>query len=242
MISKAQVKHIRSLDDKKMRYENKQFIVEGTKLVHELLKSNFRIVIIYGTKDWEDVNRSLIPSEVEFIEVNSTELKRISNFTTPNEVLAIVEMPNHLELPYNGVTLALDNIQDPGNFGTMIRIADWYGIESVVCNTNTVDFYNHKVLQASMGSVFNVRCFYTNLMTFFLENKNRNKFACVLHGNPVHSYSKIQDGIIVIGNESNGISAELLKLCTHKVTIPRRGKAESLNAAVAAGIVCNALL
>ncbi|MBK7691570.1 MAG: RNA methyltransferase [Bacteroidetes bacterium] len=242
MISKAQVKHIRSLDSKKMRYDCKQFIVEGSKMVQELVKSNFQIVAIYGTKVWREEYLTSNAAAVEYFEITDADLRRISNFTTPNEVLAIVQLPDLPLVHEGGITLALDNIQDPGNLGSIIRIADWYGVSSVVCNTKSVDFFNHKVLQASMGSIFNVPCMTIDLRDYFLSQKERKKYACVLNGDDIHTCPKISEGILVIGNESNGVSAELLELCSHRITIPKKGRAESLNAAVAAGIVCDVLI
>lgn len=242
MISKAQVKHIRSLDNKKMRYDCKQFIVEGNKVVQELLKSNFHTIAIYATRAWRETHFTSNLQAYEYFEIDDVELKRISSLITPNEVLAIVQIPDRTFIDEGGITLALDNIQDPGNLGSIIRIADWYGISTVVCNSKSADFFNHKVLQASMGSIFNVQCITMDLKDYFLLHPHRNKYACVLNGEDIHTCRKIDEGILVIGNESNGISAELLELCSHRITIPKKGRAESLNAAVAAGIVCDVLL
>ncbi len=243
MISKAQVKHIRSLDDKKKRYECKQFIVEGDKMVRELLQSGLEIVEIFALKTWIMKNDlSGITGEYALTEITDIELARISSLKTPNEVLAIVLMPDNSKIPPLSKAIALDNIQDPGNLGSIIRIADWYGMEHIICNIHTVDVYNSKVLQATMGSIFRVKCFYTDLETFLLQNEKLDKYACVLDGQNVNECDKVKEGIIIIGNESKGIDERLVTLCNHKVTIPKKGMAESLNAAVATGIICNALL
>lgn len=242
MISKAQVKHIRSLDDKKKRYECKQFIVEGDKMVRELLHSDLEIVEIFAIEDWILRNDSICRQKNSLTEITDSELSRISGLKTPNEVLAIVALPDNEKIPLLSKAIALDNIQDPGNLGSIIRIADWYGVEYIICNTHTADVYNSKVLQATMGSIFRVKCFYTDLESFLLQNNGMDKYACVLDGQNVNELDKMKEGIIIIGNESKGIDEKLVALCNQKVTIPKKGRAESLNAAVAAGIICNALL
>ena len=138
--------------------------------------------------------------------------------------------------------MALDNIQDPGNMGTIIRIADWYGIDQIVCNTQSADMYNPKVIQSTMGSIARVKVFYTDLSDWLSKQKGISIYAAMLNGDDVTSMQKIKEGIIVIGNESKGISDDVLKLVSKKITIPQKGKAESLNAAVATGIILSHLL
>lgn len=242
MISKAQVKHIRSLDDKKVRYECKQFVIEGDKMVSELLKSDFEIVEIFALPKWISRQASNIAPGTLVSEINQNQLEQMSKLTTTHDVIALVGMPVTTPIPEQKIAIAVDNLQDPGNLGSIIRIADWYGIDALICNSATVDVYNSKVIQATMGSIFRVQCYYTDLQNYFLQNELKSKYACVLDGKNVNEYAKITEGIIVIGNEARGIDHELVKLCNHKITIPRKGRAESLNAAVATGIVCNTLL
>ncbi len=241
MISKAQVKHIRSLEDKKYRYECKQFTIEGAKMLEECLKSGFEIMQIYAVSNWIH-RKQLLPGMLSLTtEVSDTELSRISNLKTPPEVLAVVKMPIRDHLPLISKAIALDQIQDPGNLGSIIRIADWYGIDHLICSLHTADVFNSKVLQATMGSIFRVQCYYTDLRSFFLERSHPDLYACVLDGRSVNSLGNLKEGIILIGNEGRGIDPELISLCNYKISIPRIGHAESLNAAVATGIICNQL-
>ncbi len=241
MISKSQVKHIRSLDDKKNRYACGQFVVEGEKMLSELLASSWEIEHIYATDRW--IKRQQLPTEIasKVTLINELELSRISSFKTPHEVLALVSLPKCLPDRVISKALALDQVQDPGNVGTIIRIADWFGIRDIICSENTADCFNPKVLQATMGSVFRVNCYYTELSKFLQEHKQTTAYACVLGGKDIRSINRITDGILVIGNESKGISSNVLALCEEQISIPRFGQAESLNAAVAAGIICHSL-
>ena len=242
MISKAQVKHIRSLDDKKKRYEYKQFVVEGIKMVEELLKSQYEIEEIFATQNWIDNYGYTHLAKHKVTLITEQTLSRISSLKTPNEVLALVVMPDVASIPFFDKALALDNIQDPGNLGTIIRIADWFGTSTILCNTQTVDVYNPKVIQATMGSVFRVDCYYIDLYNYISLQKNVKTYAAVLNGLNVNEMDKIAKGLILIGNESVGIDENLLQLCDSKISIPQKGNAESLNAAVATGIICNVLL
>jgi TrmH family RNA methyltransferase len=163
----------------------------------------------------------------------------MSLLKTPNKVVAVFKqrMPSLAPVLNNKISLMLDDIQDPGNMGTLIRIADWFGIENIICSENCVECYNPKVVQATMGSLASVNILYTDLIAFIQKNKKINIYAAALSGASVFEMGKIKQGIILIGNESKGIHSDLLKLAFEKITIPRFGHAESLNAAVAAGII-----
>ena len=244
MITKNQVKYIQSLGQKKSRDEEKCFIAEGPKLVGELIGAeNCRVVQIYAVKAWldEPANAS---EHAELIEVSASELERISQLTTPNQVLAVVEKIKWAHDPEikGTVSLALDTIQDPGNMGTIIRLADWFGIKNIFCSNDCVDVYNPKVVQASMGSISRIRVEYRDLLSLLKENKELRIYAAVLNGRDITKMEKINEGIIVIGNESKGINEEILKLANVQITIPGKGKAESLNAGVATGIILSHLV
>lgn len=244
MISKNQVKYIQSLGQKKSRDEENRFIAEGPKLVNELLMAgNCKLVQLYALKEWVASNAST-NKEAEIIEVSSDELEKISQLTTPNQVLAVVE-----RIKWNGeagvrgeVSLVLDTIQDPGNMGTIIRLADWYGVKNIFCSMDSADVYNSKVVQSSMGSISRVRVEYTDILSFLQKHKELRIYAAVLDGRDITKMERINEGIIVIGNESKGINEEILKLANVKITIPGKGKAESLNAAVATGIILSHLI
>jgi TrmH family RNA methyltransferase len=241
MITKNQVKYIQSLGQKKWRDSEQVFIAEGPKLVNELLTAaNCRIIQLYALKEWIDQVRP----GVEVTEVTSDELQKISQLTTPNQVLAIAEKikwESGVMLAGN-ISLALDEIQDPGNMGTIIRLADWFGVKNIFCSMNCADAYNSKVVQASMGSIARVRVEYTDLRSLLENNNDLRIYATVLNGADVTKMEKINEAIIIIGNESKGISDEVLALAKVQITIPRKGKAESLNAAVATGIILSHLI
>lgn len=238
MLGKSQAKYIQSLGQKKVRDEEGVFIAEGPKIIAELLASaDANILQLYALHDWIAANRNDC-NGVEIIEIDENDLTKISQLTTPNKVLALVkkqETPVHL--PTKGtVSLVLDTIQDPGNLGTIIRIADWFDIKQIVCSKNCADMYNPKVVQSTMGSIVRVKMLYTDLAPW-LEEQDVFIYAAALDGQNVTAMNKITEGLIVIGNESKGISAEIFEQVDVKITIPRIGKAESLNAAVATGII-----
>lgn len=244
MITKNQVKYIQSLGQKKSRDKENCFIAEGPKLVKELLGSdNCRLIQVYVLKEWID-NNSNAGKDAEIIEVSPGELEKISQLTTPNQVLAVAEKIQWKYAPEikDQVSLALDTIQDPGNMGTIIRLADWFGIKNIFCSPECADAYNPKVVQASMGSILRVRVEYTDLFTFLENNNDMRIYAAVLDGRDVTKMEKINEGIILIGNESKGINEEILNLTNVPITIPGKGKAESLNAAVATGIILSHLI
>ncbi len=241
-LSKNKIKLINSLKHKKFRKKENLFICEGIKIFDTLITSReFNIREIYAT---ENFAKKYPRQKITIISHN--ELKKISTLTTPQEVIAIVEIPQRdieNENFNKGITIVLDHIQDPGNLGTIIRTADWFGIERIVCSSDSVDLYNPKVVQASMGSIFSVPVFYENLEYFFEKiNKKIPVFGTLLDGENIYSIDKPSNAIILIGNEANGIRKQHLKFITKAVTIPsfNEGKAaESLNAAIATAIICS---
>ena len=240
MITKNQVKYIQSLGQKKCRDTEQVFIAEGPKLVNELLMAeNCRMVRLYAIKEWIDTSNT----HAEVIEVSPDELQKISQLTTANQVLAIAKQIAWESEPAvkGNICLALDQIQDPGNMGTIIRLADWFGVKTIVCSLDCVDLYNPKVVQASMGSITRVRVEYADLYSWLKSNNEVPVYASTLDGKDITKMEKLTEGMIVIGNEAKGISVEILSLSSIQITIPGKGKAESLNAAVAAGIILSHL-
>jgi TrmH family RNA methyltransferase len=242
MVSKNEVKYIQSLYQKKNREAEQLFVAEGPKLVEELLQSNFAIQTIYATPEWLQ-QHTTAGRPLNIREVQPEELARISHLQTANQVLALVKQRPEGDLPSfkNQLSLVLDGIQDPGNLGTIIRIADWFGIRQVIASTDTVELYNPKVIQSTMGSFIRVQVWYTALEPV-LSAAGIPVYGALLQGEAVHRCKKVTEGLLVIGNESKGIRAPLLPLVTHAVTIPRLGGAESLNAAVATGILLSHLV
>lgn len=238
MLSKNELKYIQSLCHKKQRQEEGLFIVEGTKLVNELLQSGFTIRKLYALPLWAEQYRGSVPLET----ITGTELEKISSLQAPNQVLAVAEQkqPSGEPVIEKQLTLVLDSIQDPGNFGTIIRIADWFGIKQVVASVDTVELYNPKVIQSTMGSFARVNVWYKPLAGF-LPAVTVPVYGALLNGKNMHNEPPVTEGVLVIGNESKGISNELLPFISHPITIPRLGGAESLNAAVAAGIIVSHL-
>jgi len=239
MLSKKEIKDIQSLGHKKYREELGLFIAEGVKNVSELLKEqNASIKAIYAIETWINENRHLYPQTVEISEI---ELERISQLKEPNKVVAVLHQFTVKEPASEGISIYLDRIQDPGNFGTIIRIADWFNIKNVVCSAGCADLYNPKVVQSTMASIARVNIYY-DLEGKWLAKQSAKIYAAVLDGKPIYSLQKIKEGILLIGNESKGISEELLQMNHEKITIPRLGHAESLNAAVATGIILSHLI
>lgn len=239
MLGKPKVKYIQSLGQKKHRDEAGLFIAEGPRIVAELLQAvPARVSEVYALPAWLDTQQTLDPA-IEFESVNEDELAKISQLQTPNQVLAVVkkfEWKEPLD-PRGNITLALDTIQDPGNMGTLIRLADWFGVSQIVCTPGSADIYNPKVVQSTMGSIARVPVFELDLVHWLSQQKQVKIYATTLDGQDIGSMKKLTEGIIVIGNESKGISEDVMDIAHVRITIPRRGKAESLNAAVAAGIV-----
>jgi TrmH family RNA methyltransferase len=244
MLSKAQNKYIRSLSQQKYRKEHNVFIAEGDKIAREWLASEEMVQMIVGVQEWIDANQSLIhkhPTASVHI-VSEAELGTISLLQTPNQVLLVVgRTPQYPELELKGWCIALDDLQDPGNMGTIIRIADWFGIKDIVCSPNCVEAYNPKVVQAAMGGHLRVAIHTADLQAVLKDTK-LPVFAATLGGKSVYEMKRMKAGILVIGNESKGISEAIQALATEKITIPKKGGAESLNAGVSAGILCSLLL
>ncbi len=213
-----------------------KFLVEGDKPVRELLKSNFKIDTIFSVSDWQLSFGNNKPNRVT---VTEEELKKISTHENPNQVIAVAEIPKSDDSLRNIISLCLvcDNISDPGNAGTIIRIADWFGIQKVFFSVNSVDIYNPKTVSAAKGSLFRVHCFYTDLEMLFSDNKQMKVYGTFIEGESIYSSSFIENAFILIGNEANGIGEELFPFIDHKISIPSFGNAESLNVAVATGIV-----
>jgi RNA methyltransferase, TrmH family len=248
MLVKSQVKYIQSLGQKKFRDSEGVFIVEGPKMVGELLSApNTRPVQVYAVHDWLADHRellSVVPA-AGVMEVKVSDLERISSLTTPNQVVAIFERPSFPLPRYDsGVSILLDGIQDPGNLGTIVRIADWFGIRQVVCSHDSTDIFNTKTVQASMGSVVRVQVTYGDMEALVREQVQQQLpvYAATLEGESIYKAGRIEKGMIVIGNESRGIRREIQELATDHITIPRKGEAESLNAAVATGIILSHLV
>jgi TrmH family RNA methyltransferase len=252
MLSKNQVKFINALKLKKNREAEGLFVAEGVKIVNELLHSGIKVRQIYSSRNYQ---LSIFNYHIEVVRIKEGELKRISSLSSPNEVLAVCEIPSHqldLSLLKGKLSLVLDTIQDPGNLGTMIRIADWFGIEHIVCSPETVEVYNPKVVQATMGSISRVQVHYTPLEAFLEEIRKTNAgrvYGALLDGEELYKASLSDTGFILIGNESKGISPELQPYITDKIRIPLftpAGKespaplhsAESLNAAIATSVIC----
>jgi len=249
MLSHNQVKYINSLKIKKFRQLNKAFIVEGEKGVGELLKSSLKTVKVLALSEWLDVNFSwLSKMKIEFQEITADELKKVSDLITPNQVLAIAEIPEStIPTPseFEEMTLALDGIRDPGNMGTIIRTADWFGISKIICSSDSVDIYNPKVIQATMGSFSRVNVFYINLPEFFKSLPTEIPvFGALLEGPDITQKKFTRPGIVLIGSESHGISGSLIPFINEPLHIPHfsvsgtQNYAESLNASIANGIIC----
>jgi RNA methyltransferase, TrmH family len=248
MLPKSQVKYIQSLGHKKFRDETNSFVAEGPKIVSELIISPFiKLIHLYAVKEWISHNQSVISSlpHGTFTELNPHELESVSFLSTPNQVLAVFNKPDFSStLSKKGIFLLLNNIQDPGNMGSLVRIADWFGISQVICDLQTADLYNPKVVQATMGSISRIPVSYLPLPEFITTHREIPLFATVLDGTDLRQLPKIDHGMILIGNESRGIDSSLLNdhPDIRKISITRKGGAESLNAAVAAGIVLSHLV
>ena len=243
MISKSKIKLIKSLEQKKFRDETGLFIAEGTKLVLELM-SVFKCTLLAATNDWIKENKNIISDEV--VEIDLIELGKISNQKSPQGVLAVFVKPAYdwkSEELNKKLVLALDDVQDPGNLGTILRIADWFGITDVFCSEHTADAFQPKTVQATMGALARVKVHVVNLVDFLQSIKNETPvYGTFMNGENVYSKSISQHGIIVMGNEGNGISPEIEKLVTERLLIPNypegQATSESLNVGVATALVC----
>ncbi len=242
MLSKASIKYIQSLQHKKFRDQEGLFVAEGPRLVKELLEGQiFNCQALYALPGWLEAEASLVTKQHQLTPelLKDFELDKISALSKPNQVLAVFKKKASVAEPVlqNKLTLLLDDIQDPGNLGTIIRIADWFGIENVVCSLHTADMYNSKVVQSTMASLQRVNLIYTDVPAWLAKNNTIRIFAATLHGESLQAVTGLKEGIIVIGNEAAGVSDAVLHLANEKITIPRFGQAESLNAAVATGLI-----
>jgi TrmH family RNA methyltransferase len=234
MVSKNQLKLITSLQQKKYRFANKLFFAEGVKVVQELLASNFELEHLYTTQDdFEEV------SNAKKSLIHENDLKKISALATPNSCLAVFKLPEEKNIIESGLIVALDAIRDPGNLGTILRLCDWFGVKQLLCSRETVDIYNPKVVQATMGSIARVNVNYVDLELFIAQTK-LPVFGTFMDGANIYKTTLPSEGVIIMGNEANGISEELEKLAKNRLTIPRFGdiqKTESLNVATATAII-----
>ena len=234
MLSKNQIKLITSLHLKKYRFSCQMFFAEGIKGIQELLDSNFELVNLYTTQnDFDEVS---LDKKVVIIE---SELKKITALATPNTCLAVFKIPTEIKITASGLILALDSVRDPGNLGTILRLCDWFGINQIICSKETVDIYNPKVVKATMGSLARVNVNYIDLETFITQTQ-LPIFGTFMDGDSIYKTNLPQEGIIVMGNEANGISTSIEKLIKNRLSIPRFGtlqKTESLNVATATAIV-----
>ncbi|MCU7548123.1 RNA methyltransferase [Chitinophagaceae bacterium LB-8] len=240
MLSKKEAKDIQSLRHKKFREETGLFTAEGPKIVSELVQLiPERFEKIYAVKDWLQQH----PVEgIKYEEIDERTLEKISQLQTPNEVIAVLrQFKPEVPSASDQLCLYLDTIQDPGNLGTIIRIADWFGIKDIICSEGCADRYNPKVVQSTMASIARVNVYYDHDLQW-LKNEQAPKYAAALNGTSLYDCGKAGNGVLIIGNESKGISPEAMQLATQKITIPRRGEAESLNAAVATGIILSHLV
>jgi len=235
MISKNQIKYIRGLSLKKNRIKEQCFVVEGEKCLAELLNSSFEIVELFALKDWIDKNKSVF-DKIQVVSFN--ELERISNLRSPNKVVAVVKMKKQETIQQkSGVTLVLDDINDPGNLGTIIRMCDWFGVKQIICSENTVDIYNSKVVQSTMGSLFRTHVIYTDLIKYFAK-VTTPVYGAYMDGENVKDIKINHKAHLVMGNEANGISEKVKKYISKKVAVKNiGGNTESLNVAVATSIL-----
>lgn len=240
MLPKARIKFVKSLQIKKYRKQEQLFVVQGAKSVIELLKSAFEIVMIAGTEDY--LQKINIPKTAEVFESSEDELRSLGDFQSNESLVAVARMKlnKSIDIGKNEFGLLLDDIRDPGNLGTIIRTADWYGINKIVASLETADLYNSKVVTSTMGSFTRVEVYYTDLVSY-LDRSNHRVFGAYLEGENIHKVSFGNGGLILVGNESRGISPSLERYVTDKITIPRFGAAESLNAAIATAVICDNL-
>ncbi len=242
-LSRNKIKLIRSLKEKKFRDEHQLFVAEGDKLVSELLK-NSRCYFLAALPEWLDTHPDISADEI--IIASEVELNRATFMKTPPPVIALFHQPNHgieqLDIK-GGISLALDGVQDPGNVGTIVRIADWFGIEQIICSSDTADIYNPKTVQATMGAIARVKVIYTDMARFLREQEQLPIYGTFLDGHNIYKEVLPDTGIVVLGSEGKGISREVEKRVTRRLYIPSfppgRATSESLNVATAAAIICS---
>ena len=246
MLSKAEIKRLNRYKQSKFRNQDEIFVVEGEKMLEELLQSDYNIQSIYATAPWIQKNTSLIQLKGvanKVVEINEEDLNKISLLSTPNQVYSLVKIPQeNFSNQTKGLTIVLDGIKDPGNLGTIIRLADWYAVENIICSKDCVDVFNPKTVQSTMGSIFRVKVEYTDLKTY-LGNQPCDLaiYGSIIEGGKnIYEKQFSKDAILVIGSESHGISPEIQDLVNQKITIPRfrtDNKPESLNASIATAIM-----
>ncbi len=252
MISKPQIQFIRSLELKKFRDESGCFIAEGDKLVREALSvpigSAFQPITVWGTAEWLKINKRLTNQPgTEFITVSESELERISLLKTPNQVIAVIRRNPEALITFdfnNDLLIGLNQVQDPGNVGTILRLADWFGMGGVIASADSADFYSPKVVQSSMGSIFRVKLLTTEMMSFLSAlPQDFPVYGTHLKGKNLYECPLTKNGIILMGNESKGLGDDLMKFTTQDLFIPdfsqNLAKPESLNVSIAAAIVCS---
>jgi TrmH family RNA methyltransferase len=241
MLSKSQISLLTSLQHKKFRREHSLFLVEGYKSVIEFTNSGYQVDTIFHTSAIAPKMLNL-SRNINFQEISMKDIEKISTLKTPQEVIGLVKIPLWPTLNYNSLkhrfSLVLDNVQDPGNMGTIIRTADWFGIADIICSEDTVDVYNPKVVQATMGSLARVNVHYV-ILEQVLPQIKLPLFGAMLDGENIYNTAFGGEGLLVMGNEGNGISPAIERLINTKITIPRAGKAESLNVAIATAILCS---
>lgn len=241
MLSKAKAKYIKSLQVKKFRKLHHEFLVEGAKSVVELINSDFEISALYLTQNFQNCYKDFLSQKaVPFELCTEPELEQAGAFASNNAALAVAKIKSNTPLSVHSdeYGLVLDDVKDPGNLGTLIRIADWYGIQKIICSENTAELYNPKVISSSMGSFCRVQLYYTNLEDYF-ANPTLTVYGALLEGKNVHEVEFSKGGLILLGNESQGINDNLKKFIHKAISIPSYGGAESLNVAVAGAVICD---
>ena len=248
MISKAQVKFIRLLHQKKYRQLHLLFIAEGSKIAIDILESALKVHKIYATAEWLAENKHILQrhKDTEATEVSEEEMLKISTLDAPQDVLLLVHIPedhkNQVD-PDSTIILAADSIRDPGNLGTIVRICDWYGINTLFCSEDCAEIYNPKTVRATMGSVARVEVIYTDIKQLMLDHKTYKSYAATLGGHiNIHTATISEPVLLIIGNEARGVSEEILAICDDTIMIPRFGKAESLNASIATAVLVDNLV
>ncbi|MEM9024637.1 MAG: RNA methyltransferase [Bacteroidota bacterium] len=238
---------MRSLHEKKNRAETGLFLAEGTKVATELLQSDWKVRELYARERWLDQSAGLLARHpnLDCYPVSEKELSRISAFKSPNEVICVAEMPDAGDpgSPDDGLSLVLDSVRDTGNLGTIIRLADWFGIARIICSPDCADRFNAKVVQATMGSIFRVPVFIADLPELLAAWRQQQPdvalYGAVMQGDNIYEQSLPAQAAIVLGNEAHGISQAVLDQLTHNVTVPAFGGAESLNVGLAAAVICS---
>jgi TrmH family RNA methyltransferase len=252
MLSKSLIALIKSLKYKKFRESSGLFIAEGDKIMNDLInvssdRSLFKIHTLLATPEWLKTKKILPEKEYNLNEISEDDLRRISLLKTPNKVMALVKIPGYTledNFAENDLVLVLDDIQDPGNLGTIIRIAHWFGIKNIICSEHSADIYNPKTVQSAMGSLWSVRIFYRELKSFLSQYQDHESVPVIgtfLSGSSIYSMPRLRNGLIVLGNESHGISDDLVPYIHSRISIPPysdKYKPDSINVAQATAIIC----